>query len=80
MIEHIIKKAENELFGSRRNYLIYRIIFRFNSHPKLDAKFYAHSASFDKFSNKGKTLVVQFSVQHQQKIDCGGGYVKVSIF
>lgn len=43
-----------------------------------DAKFYANSASFDKFSNKDKTLVVQFTVQHQQKIDCGGGYVKVS--
>jgi len=43
-----------------------------------DAKFYANSAKFDKaFSNKGKDLVVQFSVKHDQKIDCGGGYVKV---
>ena len=24
-----------------------------------------------------KTLVVQFTVKHEQKIDCGGGYVKV---
>jgi len=42
-----------------------------------DAKFYANSASFESFSNKDKTLVVQFTVQHQQKIDCGGGYVKI---
>lgn len=42
-----------------------------------DAKFYAMSADFPKFSNKDKTLAVQFTVQHQQKIDCGGGYVKI---
>lgn len=42
-----------------------------------DAKFYAVSSGFDAFSNKDKTLVVQFTVQHQQKIDCGGGYVKI---
>ena len=42
-----------------------------------NAKFYAHSAKFDKFSNRDKTLVVQFTVKHEQKIDCGGGYVKV---
>ena len=44
-----------------------------------NAKFYARSASFDSFSNEGKTLVVQFTVKHEQKIDCGGGYLKVSI-
>lgn len=42
-----------------------------------DAKFYAASATFDTFSNEEKTLVVQFTVKHEQKIDCGGGYVKV---
>lgn len=42
-----------------------------------DARFYAMSAAFDKFSNEGKTLVVQFTVKHEQKIDCGGGYVKL---
>ena len=45
-----------------------------------DAKFYALSSGFDAFSNKDKTLVVQFTVQHQQKIDCGGGYVKVKFY
>ena len=42
-----------------------------------DAKFYAMSAKFDKFSNKGKKTVIQFTVKHEQNIDCGGGYVKV---
>jgi calreticulin len=42
-----------------------------------DARFYATSAKFDQFSNEGKTLVIQFTVKHEQKIDCGGGYVKV---
>ncbi|CAL1548649.1 unnamed protein product [Lymnaea stagnalis] len=42
-----------------------------------DARFYGLPAKFDKFSNEGKTLVVQFSVKYEQNIDCGGGYVKL---
>jgi len=43
-----------------------------------DARFYTISAKFDKpFSSEGKTLVIQFSVKHEQEIDCGGGYVKL---
>uniref|UniRef100_A0AC35UIF7 Calreticulin n=1 Tax=Rhabditophanes sp. KR3021 TaxID=114890 RepID=A0AC35UIF7_9BILA len=42
-----------------------------------DAKFYDIAAGFKKFSNKGKTLVVQFTLKHEQGIDCGGGYLKV---
>ncbi|KAL7739557.1 hypothetical protein ACLKA6_008682 [Drosophila palustris] len=42
-----------------------------------DARFYALSKKFDGFSNKDKPLVVQFSVKHEQNIDCGGGYVKL---
>nr|3RG0_A Chain A, Calreticulin [Mus musculus] len=42
-----------------------------------DARFYALSAKFEPFSNKGQTLVVQFTVKHEQNIDCGGGYVKL---
>ena len=43
-----------------------------------DAKFYSLSAKFAKpFSNEGKDLVVQFSVKHEQDIDCGGGYIKI---
>jgi len=43
-----------------------------------DARFYAISSKLDKtFDNSGKTLVFQFKVKHEQKIDCGGGYVKL---
>jgi len=42
-----------------------------------DAKFYGISAGFKEFSNKGKDLVVQYSVKHEQNIDCGGGYIKL---
>jgi len=42
-----------------------------------DAKFYALSAEHTKFSNKDKKMVVQFTVKHEQNIDCGGGYVKM---
>ena len=42
-----------------------------------DARFYGISAKVEPFSNEGKTLVVQFTVKHEQKIDCGGGYVKL---
>lgn len=44
-----------------------------------DARFYAVSSKLDKsFSNKGKSLVLQFTVKHEQSIDCGGGYIKVN--
>ncbi|XP_073811933.1 calreticulin-like isoform X1 [Musca autumnalis] len=42
-----------------------------------DAKFYAISRKFPPFSNENKPLVIQFSVKHEQNIDCGGGYVKL---
>merc|ERR1712072_1560784 len=43
-----------------------------------DAKFYGIMAKHKEFSNDGKTLVVQFSVKHQQDIDCGGAYLKLA--
>jgi calreticulin len=42
-----------------------------------DAKFYALSSEFKPFSNKDKPIVVQFTVKHEQNIDCGGGYAKL---
>jgi len=42
-----------------------------------DARFYAVSAKFEPVTNKDKPLVLQFTVKHEQNIDCGGGYVKV---
>merc|ERR1711988_179286 len=42
-----------------------------------DTKFYAISSKHTEFSNEGKTLVIQYSVKHEQDIDCGGGYLKL---
>jgi calreticulin len=43
-----------------------------------DARFYGISAKLEKaVSNEGKDLVIQFQVKHEQKIDCGGGYIKL---
>lgn len=42
-----------------------------------DARFYAISAKFPKFSNKGKDLVLQYTVKHEQNLDCGGAYIKL---
>jgi len=42
-----------------------------------DARFFQISAKFDEFTNKDKPLVFQFSVKHEQKLDCGGGYFKL---
>merc|ERR1719163_1595380 len=45
-----------------------------------DAKFYAFSAKTKEFSNEGKTIVIQYSVKHEQGIDCGGAYLKLGAF
>lgn len=59
-------------------YLVLVLILSFSGlQTSQDARFYAASARFDSFSNEGKPLVIQFTVKHEQKIDCGGGYVKV---
>lgn len=44
-----------------------------------DAKFFGISAPFkeEMVSNEGKDLVVQYSVKHEQGLDCGGGYLKL---
>lgn len=42
-----------------------------------DAHFYAISSRFEDFSNKDQPLVIQFTVKHEQGIDCGGGYIKL---
>jgi hypothetical protein len=38
-----------------------------------DYRFYQLSSVFDEFSNEGEDLVFQFSIKHEQRIDCGGG-------
>lgn len=43
-----------------------------------DAKFYGLSAMMDEpVSGEKKDLVIQYSVKHEQKIDCGGAYIKL---
>ena len=37
----------------------------------------AISTKFPSFSNKDKTLIIQYVVKHEQNIDCGGGYMKL---
>ena len=39
----------------------------------IQLKFFIHF----QFSNEGKDLVIQFTVKHEQNIDCGGGYAKI---
>jgi len=47
-------------------------------HTSEDAKFYQITSEIAKdFSNKDKKLILQYSVKHEQNIDCGGGYIKV---
>ncbi|KAK6930522.1 Calreticulin/calnexin [Dillenia turbinata] len=42
-----------------------------------DAKHFAISAKIPEFSNKNRTLVVQYSIKFEQDIECGGGYIKL---
>jgi calreticulin len=43
-----------------------------------DARFYGLSAKLSKeFKSKDKELVIQYSVKHEQNLDCGGAYIKL---
>ncbi|KAK3138317.1 hypothetical protein QOZ80_5AG0367270 [Eleusine coracana subsp. coracana] len=42
-----------------------------------DAKHFAISAKFPEFSNKNRTLVIQYSIKIEQDIECGGAYIKL---
>ena len=45
---------------------------------QTDYRFYTSSSKFAQpFNNEGKTLVLQYSVKHEQSLDCGGGYIKL---
>lgn len=52
-------------------------VFAAGLQTSQDARFYAMSSRFDDFSNQGQPLVIQFTVKHEQNIDCGGGYIKL---
>lgn len=42
-----------------------------------DNKRYGISAKFPAFSNKGKPLIIQFTVKNEQRIKCAGTYIKL---
>jgi len=42
-----------------------------------DSKFFGISAGFDKFTNDGKELIVQYQAKYEKDIECGGGYLKL---
>jgi len=44
-----------------------------------DARFYSASAPLDtEYTSEGKTLVVSYTVRHEQNLDCGGAYIKLT--
>jgi len=44
-----------------------------------DARFYGLTAKLDEaFTNRDKDLVLQMSVKHEQQLDCGGAYIKLT--
>ncbi|KAF9598716.1 hypothetical protein IFM89_030440 [Coptis chinensis] len=43
----------------------------------IDAKHSAIFAKIPEFSNKDRTLVLQYSVKFEQDIECGGSYIKL---
>jgi len=44
----------------------------------VDARFYGISAKMGKtFTSGDKELVIQYSVKHEQNLDCGGAYIKL---
>jgi len=42
-----------------------------------DSKFFGISAAFDKFSNAGKDLILQYQSKYEKDVECGGGYLKL---
>lgn len=43
-----------------------------------DYRWYDLSAKTPNFNNKDKKLVLQYTVKHEQSLDCGGGYIKLA--
>lgn len=45
----------------------------------VPTRFYGLSSKLSEpFTNDGKDLVLQFSVKNEQKLDCGGAYIKLT--
>ncbi|GMN62705.1 hypothetical protein TIFTF001_031787 [Ficus carica] len=65
--------------GSVHEYLVSLILILCFSGIQTynDAKHFAISAKIPEFSNKDRTLVVQYSIKFEKDIECGGGYIKL---
>lgn len=65
--------------GGDRNLIVIVIILweLVGIQTSTDAKHFAISAKIPEFSNKNRTLVLQYSVKFEQEIECGGGYIKL---
>eukprot|EP00199_Chlamydomonas_sp_CCMP681_P002298 CAMPEP_0119115304 /NCGR_PEP_ID=MMETSP1180-20130426/50525_1 /TAXON_ID=3052 ORGANISM="Chlamydomonas cf sp, Strain CCMP681" /NCGR_SAMPLE_ID=MMETSP1180 /ASSEMBLY_ACC=CAM_ASM_000741 /LENGTH=413 /DNA_ID=CAMNT_0007104217 /DNA_START=38 /DNA_END=1279 /DNA_ORIENTATION=- len=78
-----LKTSWKESDGSRGEFSLSAGKFSGNPEAKgiqtgPDSKFFATYAEIPKaVDNTGKDLVLQFSVKHEQDIDCGGGYIKL---
>lgn len=71
-----LTKVNSESFLISILLVIYHLISGLQT--SQDARFYELSRKLDKtFNNEGKTLVLQYTVKHEQNIDCGGGYIKL---
>lgn len=42
-----------------------------------DSRFYGLSSKFSETFTQDTDLVIQLSIKHEQKLDCGGAYVKL---
>jgi len=76
-VESVFKGAEQGKFALSHGKFYGDAEANIGIQTSQDARFYGISAKINKFSNEGKTLVLQFNVKHEQKIDCGGGYIKL---
>eukprot|EP01063_Lacrimia_lanifica_P023526 TRINITY_DN3108_c0_g1_i1.p1 TRINITY_DN3108_c0_g1~~TRINITY_DN3108_c0_g1_i1.p1 ORF type:complete len:400 (+),score=132.78 TRINITY_DN3108_c0_g1_i1:43-1200(+) len=65
-----VRRAHGRYFGDSGVYI--------GLQTAEDARFYALSAPLDRpFHTDGRDIVVSFTVQHSQGVDCAGGYVKL---
>jgi len=72
----VFKRNTDNCYEIKFTYITSFVKFFSGIQTSQDARFYALSKKFTPFNNKDKTLVIQFTVKHEQNIDCGGGYVK----
>ncbi|KAI3933948.1 hypothetical protein MKW92_051550 [Papaver armeniacum] len=68
---------DKDLLDSKILMLTLICLIRYPNQQRL--QILCHLRCIPEFSNKGKILVFQFNVKHEQTLDCGGGYMKLRI-